>query len=87
MAKNYLEEAPSDSFIAKEKLYLNADQTKVVEEGDPEAAFLFTTPGKRVSKEDAERLGLVKKAEPKADKAKAAPANKAKTESEETKDN
>jgi hypothetical protein len=60
---------------ADEKLWLTADRERVVADGDPEAAFLFATPGKRVSREDAERYGLVKSA-------KAKGAAKAKAEAE-----
>jgi pyruvate/2-oxoglutarate dehydrogenase complex dihydrolipoamide acyltransferase (E2) component len=45
-------------YIAEEKLCLNADRTKVLKDGDPDAAFLFATPGKRISVEDAEQYGL-----------------------------
>lgn len=43
-----------------EPLWLTADRERVVAEGDPEAAFLFASAGKRISREDAERYGLVK---------------------------
>lgn len=58
-------------------LYLNADKTKVVEEG-AEAAFLLVGPGGEVPDAEAEKYGLGKKAvAPVADKAvKAAPENK-----------
>lgn len=70
--------------IADRRLWLTADRARVVEEGDPEAAFLFTSPGKEISDEDAERYGLdekpkaeEKQAETPADKEAPAPANKA----------
>ena len=72
---------------ADRKLYLTADRTRVVEEGDPEAAFLFATPGKEISDADAEKYGLKpakpaapaeeKEAAPADNKQAAAPANKA----------
>lgn len=65
--------------IADRRLYLTADKSEVVEEGDARAAFLFVTPGKEISAADAERYGLSEtKAAPKAeDKQAPAPANKA----------
>ena len=39
------------------RLFLNADQTKVVEEGDPKACFLFAAAGREVLKADLKRLG------------------------------
>ena len=73
---------------ADRKLYLTADRDRVVEEGDPEAAFLFATPGKEISHADAEKYGLKPAAKPAAkaeekeaaptdNKQAAAPANKA----------
>lgn len=50
----------SHSVVVGEKLWLTADGQRLVADGDPEAAVLFATPGKRVSREDAERYGLVK---------------------------
>ena len=38
-------------------LYVNADKSKVVEEG-PEAAFVLVGPGGEVPQAEAERLGL-----------------------------
>lgn len=66
--------------IADRRLWLTADRDRVVEEGDPDAAFLFVTPGKTVPDAEAARLGLTKgsKASAKAeDKQADAPANKA----------
>lgn len=76
--------------IADRRLYLTADKSRVVEEGDPEAAFLFTTPGKTISDADVERYGLApkkakppveepaeeKQAAPKANKARKSASNK-----------
>lgn len=47
--------------ILEEKLWLTADRERVVQDGDPEAAFLLGTPGKRVPADEAERLGLTGK--------------------------
>lgn len=49
----------SESVELGEKLWLTADRERLVPDGHREAAFLFGTPGKRVSREDAIRLGLV----------------------------
>ncbi len=45
---------------ATETLWLTVDRDRLVEDGDPEAAFLFTTPGQRISLDDAREYGLVK---------------------------
>jgi hypothetical protein len=50
----------SSSVVLGETLWLTADRDRVVPEGDPEAAFLLGTAGKRVAVEEAERLGLIK---------------------------
>lgn len=70
--------------IADRKLFLTADRERVVEEGDPDAAFLLAAPGKQISDADAERYGLKPKAKAEAkqadepdNKEAPAPANKA----------
>lgn len=55
------------------KLWLTADKDRVVEDGDPAAAFLLGNEGTTVPNDEAERLGI---------KAKAAPANKQRTPSQ-----
>lgn len=40
-------------------LWLTADRCRVVEDGDPEAAFLLATAGKDVPDVEAARLGLL----------------------------
>lgn len=55
----------------QEPLWLNADRSKVLAEGDPEAAFLLATPGKRLSIEEAERYGLLKARKPASSEEKA----------------
>lgn len=50
------------------RLYLTADKSKVVEDGDPKAAFLWAIRGRNVSEEEAKRVGY----KPKPAKAKAA---------------
>lgn len=47
------------------RLYLTADRERVVEEGDPDAAFLYAAAGRRVPREEFERLGgIIEDAEP-----------------------
>ena len=45
---------------AGEALWFTEDHEELVSEGDPRAAQLFVSAGKRVSREDALRYGLVK---------------------------
>ena len=66
-------------------LWLTADREKVVEDGDPRAAFLLGTAGKDVPDAEAQRLGITGKKAPAAkqapepaNKARSAPANKGK---------
>jgi hypothetical protein len=47
-------------FKADRRLYHNADKSKVLEEGDPEAATLAIAEGQEVSDAEAKRLGLDK---------------------------
>lgn len=77
--------------IADRNLYLTADKERVVEEGDPAAAFMFYSKGKEIPDDEAGRYGLLapaappepepaaeeKQAEPADNKQAAAPANKA----------
>lgn len=42
--------------VSKETLYLNADRTNLVKEGDPDAAFLFVREGSAVNESEAARL-------------------------------
>lgn len=75
-------------------LWLTSDRDRVVEDGDPEAAFLLGTAGKEIPDAEAERLGIEpaskkaqaeeKKADEPADKAAAAPANKARKAAKKT---
>lgn len=44
-----------------ERLWLTADRERLVADGDPDAAYLFATPGQAVSRDEAERYRLVKK--------------------------
>ena len=58
------------------KLWLTPDKDRVVEDGDPEAAFLLGNEGTEVSDDEAERLGLIKAAKEPANKAAKAAENK-----------
>jgi hypothetical protein len=44
--------------VLDKRYYLNADKTKVVEEGSVEAAYLLGPRGFLISEEDAKKLGL-----------------------------
>jgi hypothetical protein len=49
-------------FVTDRKLWLTADKSEVVEDGDPRAAFLLASAGKEIDAETAERYGLSGKA-------------------------
>lgn len=51
-------EAAAVGIIADRRLYLTADKARVVEDGDPSAAFLFATPGVVIPAAEATALGL-----------------------------
>ena len=51
-------------FKADRRLYHNADKTRVVEEGDPEAAFLYLAEGQTAPLAEARGYGLVAGDEP-----------------------
>lgn len=51
-------------FTSTKRLYLNADKSKVVEEGSAEAAFLLVAAGAEIPLEEAEKYGLTKAAQP-----------------------
>ncbi len=64
---------------APRRLWLTADRGRLVEDGDPEAAFLFSAgPGDSVLAADAQRYGLAE-AEPRPAPAEAAPVETGKT--------
>lgn len=42
----------------RERIFTDAAGEVAVAESDPRAAFLFSTPGKRVDRDQAERLGI-----------------------------
>lgn len=50
---------PKDGeLVADRRLYVNAAKTRIIEEGDPSAAFLLAGEGGRIGKGDVQRLGL-----------------------------
>ena len=66
-------------YIADRRLYLTTDKKEVVEEGDRRGAFLWATPGTKISEKAAKEFGLVKpKSKP---KEKAAPKSRNKAKS------
>lgn len=75
-----------DTYTVTKRLWLTADKEHIVEEGDPAAAFLYATPGKKVPLAEAVKYRLVKagkpveakQADPPENKAVSIPANKAK---------
>lgn len=65
-------------FTSDRRIWLTADKSKVVEDGDPAAAFLLVGEGGQLSDEEAEQYGLTEKAKPaQPNKAKAPAENKA----------
>lgn len=50
---------------ATERLYLTADKSRVVAEGDPAGASLWAAPGDEIPDDDAARFGVVDGAAPK----------------------
>jgi hypothetical protein len=52
-------EARTGLVEVKQRLWLNADRTQVVADGDPDAAFLYALPGWSVPRDEAIRYGLV----------------------------
>jgi hypothetical protein len=49
----------SEVVIADARLWFTAGKDRLVADGDPDAASLFSTPGKRIPRAEAERFGLV----------------------------
>jgi hypothetical protein len=52
------------TFVSDRRLYLNADKTAVVEEGDPAATHLLVAAKGEISQEDAEFWGIQLKEKP-----------------------
>lgn len=75
-------EQMAGSWVADRRLWLTAERDRLVEDGDPAAAFLFCAPGQPVAMEEARRFGLVdpkpkaKAVEKPEDKAASPPADK-----------
>ena len=46
-----------DMVTINERLWLTADQSRIVKDGDPEAAFLFIAAGNKVRLSEIKRLG------------------------------
>lgn len=63
---------------AKQRLYLTADRSKLVAEGDKRAAFLYCTLGDEIPQSAADKFGLVDGALQGSEKAKPAGGNKEK---------
>lgn len=57
---NYLEgrKMANEPYIAEQRLYLNADESEIVPEDSPDAAFLLAGEGCEVPPEAVERYGL-----------------------------
>lgn len=53
------DDLPAGQLVADRRLWLTADRSQVVEEGHPDARFIFCGPGRRISVENATRYGLV----------------------------
>jgi hypothetical protein len=51
-------ESKAGDLVADRRLWVNAAKTRLVEDGDPDAAFLLAGEGGRVSEADALALGL-----------------------------
>jgi hypothetical protein len=63
---------------ATKRLFVNADKSKIVEEGSADAAFLLVGEGQEISDEDAEKYGLLDVSRETEEKAiESAPENKA----------
>lgn len=45
-------------YVSDKRLYVNKDKSRVVEESDPEAAYLLVAEGSELSDADAEKYGL-----------------------------
>jgi enoyl-CoA hydratase/carnithine racemase len=60
----------TQNIIAKQKLFLNADKSELVAEGDERAAFLFCTKGDEITPETHKQFGLVDGALPEKSAAK-----------------
>ena len=57
---------PQDIWVADRRLWLTADQSEAVEDGDPKSAFLLVAPGQSMSRALAEELGVIPEPVPEA---------------------
>src|SRR3990167_620944 len=57
-------DVPGALATAEQKLWLTAGRDELVADGDRRAAFLFCVPGDEISREEAERYGLLAPAPP-----------------------
>lgn len=64
------------NWTADRRLWLTSDRSRVVEDGDPEAAFQLIAPGQQMRELDARKFGLLKEADKAEDKAAPKPADK-----------
>jgi hypothetical protein len=88
LMKDQADSELQDVWVADRRLWLTADKSKAVEDGDPRSAFLLIAPGQTMLRTRAEELGVipdpvVKEAEQKtesdvAPKEKSKPADKEK---------
>ena len=62
------EHEPQNVWTSDRRLWLTADRSKVVEDGEPGAAFLLCTPGRSIPRAQAEALGLLKAPKPEPEK-------------------
>jgi len=76
----------TSSVIVDQRLWLTADGSRLVKEGDAEASRLFCIPGQEIPMRDAQRFGLVEAEEPAAPEIKeSAPAETKESKPQETK--
>ena len=56
------EAEPQDVWVADRRLWLTADKSEAVEDGDPKSAFLLVAPGQSMSRALANELGVIPQA-------------------------
>ena len=57
--KDQADSEQQDIWIADRRLWLTADKSRAVEDGDPTSAFLLIAPGQGMSRAQAEQLGVI----------------------------
>lgn len=57
----------SDKIVIDRRLCLTEDGSRVVDESDPAARWLWAIPGHVVDREEAERLGAIEPEQPESD--------------------